>query len=331
VLQTLWRDNPASFEAAGLRIDDIHCMPKPVQPGGVPIWVSGTVNRRVLSRIVRYGSGWIPWGPWLDDPAPGIPIVRRELGEAGRDPDSFGFMATLQPAVDADGVPDLAATFESVGALTEAGITDFRVRLLGSGRAGSGPRVPGGSHGEVPARQRPRCRSGRLRVSWRLTMAPARPDARDRIELAELLSAYARCVDRRDYDGLARLFAAGSRVGKFESRPGGQGAGYWREGGTQFAASVRANHARYAVTTHLLGQHAVHIDGDSASGETYYLAHHIFRQDGRWIDRVMAIRYLDQYSRSPDGWLFAERRLFVDWIEYRPTGSEPTADGWQPA
>jgi probable F420-dependent oxidoreductase len=129
ILQALWRDNPASFTAAGRDVSDIHCMPKPVQPGGVPVWVSGTFNPRVVSRIVRYGSGWIPWGPWLDDPVPGIPLVSAALVEAGRDPAGFGFMATLTPALDGDGRADLGATFEPVGRLVAAGMTDFRVRL----------------------------------------------------------------------------------------------------------------------------------------------------------------------------------------------------------
>ena len=38
-------------------------MPKPVQPGGVPIWISGTVNATGgHAALARFGSGWIPWG-----------------------------------------------------------------------------------------------------------------------------------------------------------------------------------------------------------------------------------------------------------------------------
>jgi hypothetical protein len=151
--------------------------------------------------------------------------------------------------------------------------------------------------------------------------------AQDQAELLGLVSAYARCVDRRDYAGLAGLFAPGSRVGKFEGPLGQLGSGYWRDGGEPFATSVRANHARYLVTTHHLGQHTTRIDADSADGETYCLAHHVYEQDGRRLNRVMAIRYLDDYSRSPAGWLFAERRLYVDWTEYRDMGS---ADGRRP-
>jgi hypothetical protein len=152
--------------------------------------------------------------------------------------------------------------------------------------------------------------------------------AQNRAELFGLVSAYARCVDRRDYAGLAALFAPGSRVGKFEGPPGQPpGPGYWRDGGEPFATSVRANHARYLVTTHHLGQQTTRVDGDRADGETYCLAHHVYERDARWINRVLSIRYLDDYRRGPAGWLFAERLLYVDWTEYRDMGS---ADGSGP-
>src|SRR5207249_3322800 len=85
VCQTLWRDSPARFESEDLTFERIHQMPHPVQPGGVPIWVSGTVNKRVLERIVRFGSGWIPWGPAEAEPTTWIPRVHEALAAAGRE------------------------------------------------------------------------------------------------------------------------------------------------------------------------------------------------------------------------------------------------------
>ena len=62
-------------------------MPKPLQPGGVPIWVSGRLNDRVIERIVRFGSGWIPWGDEARDPdRPASARIRDALAAAGRDP-----------------------------------------------------------------------------------------------------------------------------------------------------------------------------------------------------------------------------------------------------
>ena len=67
VCQTLWTQQRASYQSAELTFDGIHQMPKPVQPGGVPLWISGTVNNAVARRIARFGSGWIPWGPAYAD------------------------------------------------------------------------------------------------------------------------------------------------------------------------------------------------------------------------------------------------------------------------
>ena len=55
-----------------LNFDRIHQMPKPIQPGGVPIWVSGTVNRRRRppARALR---------KLLDPLGPGRPRHRRGI------------------------------------------------------------------------------------------------------------------------------------------------------------------------------------------------------------------------------------------------------------
>ena len=127
VCQTLWREQAASFADADLRFDNIHAMPKPVQPGGVPIWVSGRINPKTVARVVRFGSGWIPWGDEIADPLPGIATIRRALAEAGRDPSELQVQGIL-PAVRPDGVQlDVEATAAGVPALVDAGITDFRL------------------------------------------------------------------------------------------------------------------------------------------------------------------------------------------------------------
>lgn len=131
VCQTLWRDSPSQFESEELRFEGIHQMPHPVQPGGVPIWVSGTVNKRVLERIVRFGSGWIPWGPAEADPTTWIPRVHEALAAAGRDVAGFQIAGRLPVVTKDDGDIDLERTMDEVPPLVEAGVTDFRtfVRL----------------------------------------------------------------------------------------------------------------------------------------------------------------------------------------------------------
>ena len=50
------------YQAGGRTVAGIHQMPKPRQAGGVPVWVSGTLNKKVAERLAKYGSGLDPVG-----------------------------------------------------------------------------------------------------------------------------------------------------------------------------------------------------------------------------------------------------------------------------
>lgn len=129
VVQTLWREERASVRSDRLTFDGIHQMPKPVQPGGVPVWVSGTVNPRAMRRLARFGQGWIPWGPDAVDVAAGITKMRDAVAAEGRDPADIEVVANLPIAVDDGGAPDFASSMAGVGELAAAGVTDFRAGL----------------------------------------------------------------------------------------------------------------------------------------------------------------------------------------------------------
>ena len=131
VLQTLWREQRAAYDSPELQFDAIHMMPKPLQAGGVPIWVSGTINPRVVRRLARFGSGWIPWGPAAADPVAGIAEMRTLLADGGRDPEGLQVTGALRMVKADDGSLDLDRTMEAVPALAAAGLTDVRagVRL----------------------------------------------------------------------------------------------------------------------------------------------------------------------------------------------------------
>ncbi len=127
VCQRLWRENEVSYQSPGLTFDRIHQMPKPLQPGGVPIWVSGTVNRAVARRLGRFGKGWIPWGDDARDIAAGIARMRAAVERAGGDPDGFGVTGTLRVRATADGRPDLADVSANAVSFAKAGVTDLRM------------------------------------------------------------------------------------------------------------------------------------------------------------------------------------------------------------
>jgi probable F420-dependent oxidoreductase len=127
VCQALWREQVASYSGHGLEFHDIHQMPKPLQPGGVPVWVSGTVNPRAMARLARFGRGWIPWGDDATDVAGGIERMRAAVRELGRDPDGIEVVGTLPPVRTPDGAFDAVAAMDGARELVTAGVTDVRV------------------------------------------------------------------------------------------------------------------------------------------------------------------------------------------------------------
>jgi probable F420-dependent oxidoreductase len=129
VLQNAWRNVPSDHDSEFLKFNRIYCVPQPVQPGGVPIWVSGTINPRTLRRLARFGSGWIPWGDDIKDPAPGLARIAEVMAEQGRTMDGFRTQGNLMVRAGDDGKLELAKALEPVAAQVKAGITDFALTL----------------------------------------------------------------------------------------------------------------------------------------------------------------------------------------------------------
>lgn len=129
VCQTLWRDRAAAHHSDRIRFEKVHLNPKPIQQGGVPIWVSGRLNKNVLRRIARFGTGWIPWGQDAMDPFAGLAKIHEELAKAGRDAKGFQCTSYLPTVMTESGELDVDAIVAPVGPMVEGGITDLRVTL----------------------------------------------------------------------------------------------------------------------------------------------------------------------------------------------------------
>lgn len=127
--QTFWREQVAVLDTPDLAFGPTHMMPKPRQAGGVPIWVSGTINPSVVRRLARFGSGWIPWGAAAADPATSIPQMKEALAAAGGDPDGLQVVGSLRAVRHDDRTVDAAATMATVPGLVDAGVTDVRIGL----------------------------------------------------------------------------------------------------------------------------------------------------------------------------------------------------------
>ena len=128
VCQLIWAEEKADYDTPELTFSSIHAMPKPLQKPGVPLWVSGTVNKHSMARLAKFGSGWIPWGQDAVNISKGIEAMRNEVSALGRDPSSIAVVGTLPIVREEDGI-NISATMESVPSLVASGVTDFRAYL----------------------------------------------------------------------------------------------------------------------------------------------------------------------------------------------------------
>jgi probable F420-dependent oxidoreductase len=129
VCQLLWTEGTARYQSDELAFDRIHMMPKPLQAGGVPIWVSGTINTRVVDRLCRFGLRWIPWGDDAGEIETSIATMRERIAAAGVAPDGLQVVANMRVFKTEHGTIDVDRTLEPVAGLVAAGATDLRVRF----------------------------------------------------------------------------------------------------------------------------------------------------------------------------------------------------------
>lgn len=129
VCTALWTQRVARYQSEELDFDRIHMMPKPLQAGGVPIWVSGTINTRVVSRLCRFGLRWIPWGDDAIEIEQSIARMRERVTAAGAPADELQVVANVRVFKKEDGAIDVERTMAPVPGLSAAGATDLRVRL----------------------------------------------------------------------------------------------------------------------------------------------------------------------------------------------------------
>lgn len=138
----------------------------------------------------------------------------------------------------------------------------------------------------------------------------------DRLAIRELVEAYAHCADRRDAKGQMSLFTSDTHFVVFMNAkdPKPSMDLHSREA----LAPVFADLNKYDATTHFVGQSTIFtLTSDRATGEAYCLAHHVTVEGGKRRIMIASLRYYDTFVKSDGSWLFAERELYVDWVDER--------------
>jgi hypothetical protein len=151
-------------------------------------------------------------------------------------------------------------------------------------------------------------------MSQHISLSPV--EAADRLALRELVEAYAHCADRRDAKGQMALFTVDTHFVVYMNArdPKPSQELHSREA----LAPVFDDLNKYAATQHFVGQSTVlTLTGDRATGEAYTMAHHLTVEGEKRRLMIAALRYDDTFVKQDGTWLFAERKLYVDWIEER--------------
>lgn len=141
-------------------------------------------------------------------------------------------------------------------------------------------------------------------------------EAADRLAIRELVEAYAHCADRRDAKGQIALFTPDTHFAVYmnpkDPTPSQELSS------REALAPVFADLNKYNATTHFIGQSTIYtLTGNRAIGETYCLAHHVTIDGDKRRLMVASLRYHDTFAKIDGEWLFAERLLYVDWLEER--------------
>ena len=151
-------------------------------------------------------------------------------------------------------------------------------------------------------------------MSKHVTISPT--EAADRLSIRELIEAYAHSADRCDAKGQMSLFTADTRFVVYMNAkdPTPSQELHSREA----LAPVFAELNKYDATTHFIGQSTIiTLSNDRGTGETYCLAHHVTIDGEKRRLMVASLRYRDTFVKMDGAWLFAERLLYVDWLEER--------------
>jgi len=141
-------------------------------------------------------------------------------------------------------------------------------------------------------------------------------EAADRLAIRELVEAYAHCADRRDAKGQMALFTEDTHFVVFMNAKDPKPSMDLHS--RDALAPVFADLNKYDATTHFVGQSTIFtLSADRATGEAYCLAHHVTVDGEKRRLMIASLRYYDTFVKGDGGWLFAERQLYVDWVDER--------------
>jgi probable F420-dependent oxidoreductase len=117
LMRRYWTEPSVTFHGQFYRAEAMGMDPKPVQPGGPPIWLGGD-SEAALHRVGRLGDGWMAMAD-SDEAVVTAPeklaTIRAAAEAAGRDPARIGLQARLSDPLDLESIPRRVAGLRAAG------------------------------------------------------------------------------------------------------------------------------------------------------------------------------------------------------------------------
>ncbi len=122
-----WADSPVSFNGRHYQFGEVWLEPQPFRAGGPALWFGGSsMHRRLIDRLVRYGSGFNPLG--RPDDA-GLARLAEALRAAGRSPAEIEYVGGTRGVFpDPDRTADLDQALAAIPAQVARGFTTICVK-----------------------------------------------------------------------------------------------------------------------------------------------------------------------------------------------------------
>ena len=132
----LWTKDDPVFEGEFVNFRDCAFGPKPLQPGGVPIWFGGDAEA-VQKRVAKFGNGWSPFRTPPETFPERIDFIKSQPEYDGRPLDVFFALEMLNVGAHhevlddprAPGTANKQKIIDQIGWLKELGITETIVPL----------------------------------------------------------------------------------------------------------------------------------------------------------------------------------------------------------
>jgi hypothetical protein len=140
----------------------------------------------------------------------------------------------------------------------------------------------------------------------------------DRALISDLLYAFARALDTRDFQAYVDNYAEGASIELPDPKRPGHTITLQK---ARMLELLPRSLGRYAATHHISSNHQILVDGDTASSRSYLQAVHV---NGAPSDHWTAGGWYDcDYLRTTGGWKFRHVRLSAIWMTGTPGEIKP--------